>query len=171
MLSIQLSHREIWSAATTWGVAAPAFNNTLDQIIIPAGITVTMDNNASINGAPASLTVNGTLTSNAASTLTIGQGSVTGNGAINVGTLALNAASMLAFTGTVTAEYVNSASTGIQGAATFVVSKALNLTGGTFTLANGGSLSVANGSTITFSGGMMALNGGTLSLINQYSVR
>ncbi len=160
-----------WSAAATWGVAAPNFNNTVDQIIIPAGITVTMDNNATINGALASMNVAGTLTGGANSTLTVTQGNLSGAGAINVGTLVMGAGSTLAFTGALAAEYLNTASTAIQSAAQMTISKGLNLTGGVLAMAAGGSLALANDATITVSGGTLALNGGVLALTNAYNVR
>ncbi|MDZ4745396.1 MAG: T9SS type A sorting domain-containing protein [bacterium] len=160
-----------WSAGATWGGVAPNFNNTVDQIVIPAGINVTMDNNAVVNGPLASIQVTGGLISNAVTTLTINQGALKGAGALNIGTLVLNAAGVLAFTGTINAEYLNSTSAGLQAVAKFVVSKGLNLTGGVFTLASGATLSVATGSTITMSGGQIVLSGGTLTLTNQYNVQ
>lgn len=160
-----------FNAAATWGGAAPNINNTVDQINIPAGITVTLDNNVTINGLLASMTVAGMLTGGANSTLTVMQGSLAGAGTINVGTLNMGVTSALSFTGALTVEYLNNASTVIQSAANLTVTRGLNLTGGVFTTATGGTTTLANDATITLSGGLLAINGGALALANNYNVR
>lgn len=160
-----------WSAVATWGAAAPSVNITNNQIIIPAGITVAMESDITINGASASMGILGTLTSAANGTLTVTQGSLAGNGTINIGTLVMNAGATLMFTGEITVEYLTNASTVIQARAPLIVNKALNLTGGILTMATGGSLSLANDATITRSGGTLAVNGGALALTNAYHVR
>ncbi len=51
-----------FSNTATWtGGVTPPTTLLLDQIVIPSGITVDMDNNLTINGASASLTVEGIL--------------------------------------------------------------------------------------------------------------
>src|ERR1700722_15198808 len=77
-----------WSANATWGGSAPSFTNTLDQVTIPMGITVTMDNDVTINGATASVTVAGTLTNSSNNTgLTVSLGTLAGSGNLNADTL------------------------------------------------------------------------------------
>jgi hypothetical protein len=54
----------IWSDPATWvGGVSPAIINTIDQITIPIGITVTIDNNTILNGAFTSIDIEGTLAS------------------------------------------------------------------------------------------------------------
>src|SRR5665647_3207830 len=49
-----------WSSATTWGGTGPSFNITgVDNVIIPLGVTVTLDANLTIDNAAASLSVGG----------------------------------------------------------------------------------------------------------------
>src|SRR5258708_21130112 len=60
-----------WSVSTTWvGGVAPSFT-TSDQIVIPSGITVTLDNNVAVSGVLSSLTINGMLSSTSNMSLTI----------------------------------------------------------------------------------------------------
>src|SRR6185437_17108274 len=79
-----------WSSNSTWsGGSAPSFTNTADQIKISSGVTVTMDQNVTINGLYAILEVEGTLTGGSSSTLATDEGTITGAGAISAGTVSL----------------------------------------------------------------------------------
>ena len=46
-----------WSSSATWGGVIPALNNLTDQITIPAGITVTMDSDVTLNGITSQINV------------------------------------------------------------------------------------------------------------------
>lgn len=160
-----------WSSSSTWGVSAPSPNITLDQVIIPMGITVTMDNSVSVSGALATLDVSGTLSSAAGMSLTASTlGTITGMGSINVGTIVLNTGANLAFTGSLVANTITSAALTLQVAAEVMANQTLNLSSGTLSLNNGGSIDVANNSTIVVSGGVITLNGGTIGLNGTYNV-
>lgn len=59
-----------WSNGATWGGSAPPFTlGATDQVNIGIGITVTMDNNVTLNGLLSAINVSGTL--DAASNITL----------------------------------------------------------------------------------------------------
>lgn len=160
-----------WSSAATWGVAAPSTDVSLDQIVIPAGITVTMDNSVTVSGAASVIEVNGTLTSAASTMLTVsGLGTISGNGVINVENIMMNTGANIAFTGIITADVITSSATTLQLTADMIANETLNITGGTLTVGTGGSFVAGNNSTIVVSGGVLALNGGVLGLSGSYNV-
>src|SRR5438034_11239704 len=63
-----------WSSSVTWGGSAPSFNITIDQVTIPVGINVTLDNNLTVSGSLASVNVMGTLSSSSSVSLSMIQG-------------------------------------------------------------------------------------------------
>src|ERR1043165_5737301 len=159
-----------WSASATWaGGTVPPLNITGDQVIIPAGIVVTLDNNLAVNGALASLAVNGTLTSAASDTITLNTGAITGAGTLSPGTIILNAGSTLAFTGTLAVNTLINMSTGLQAVAHATISQALVLAN-TIAINTGGTLTMAANSTIVITGGALTTTGGVLTLTNNYNV-
>jgi MSHA biogenesis protein MshQ len=160
-----------FSNNATWaGSVAPASLVLIDQIFIPVGIDVNLDNDLSINALAAQLDVNGTLTTNNNSSLTINAGVLSGTGSIVVNTLSINVSPLLSFTGDITANTLNS-TTGFQSAATIAVVQVLNLTAGTLSLVSGGSLTMISNGTITVAGGLLSVGvGGALDLSNSYNV-
>jgi len=160
-----------FSNNATWaGSVAPASLVLIDQIFIPVGIDVNLDNDLSINALAAQLDVNGTLTTNNNSLLTINAGVLSGTGSIVVNTLSINVSPLLSFTGDITANTLNS-TTGFQSAATIAVVQVLNLTVGTLSLVSGGSLTMISNGTITVAGGLLSVGvGGALDLSNSYNV-
>lgn len=161
-----------WSAGATWGGTAPSFNLTTDQVVIPSGITVTMDNSVTVTGATASVTVAGTLSSGSSASLTLGAlGTLTGTGTINVGSLNLQTASVMTFSGSATIDTVTTALAAFNLSGALSVTSALNLNGGTLNLGGASSLTMSSGSTIILSGGLLANGGGgTLGLSASYNV-
>jgi fibronectin-binding autotransporter adhesin len=160
-----------WSSSATWGGTAPSFNLTTDQVVIPSGITVAMDNSVTVTGATAAVGVQGTLTSTASQSLTVNAlGSLTGSGTINIGSLHLQALSVMTFSGAATVDTLTTALASLQLSGGLTVSNALNLSAGTLTLGSGGSLTLNSGGTIIMAGGSLSNNGGTLSLTASYNV-
>jgi fibronectin-binding autotransporter adhesin len=159
-----------WSASTTWGVAAPPFNLTTDQVVIPVGVDVAMDGNVTVNGALASVNVLGMLSSATTSLTVTTLGTVTGTGSIDVGSVNINTGAVVAFTGSLAASTITASALAIQIAADMTVNQTLNLTAGTLSVAAGGSLSLASDATIAISGGSLALNGGSIGLLGIYNV-
>ncbi|MDP1727294.1 MAG: hypothetical protein Q8M15_10965 [Bacteroidota bacterium] len=158
-----------WSSATTWGGSAPSANVSNDQIRIPTGITVTMDNDVTINGAIALLEVQGTLTS-VSGILIQSSGTVAGTGTISLGKVILNAGSAFTFSGSVT---VNEFKTGVANLLTtaqILVKDKLVVSAGLLTINTLGTLTLAANTTIEMSGGLLANNGGTIGFAGLYNV-
>ncbi len=157
-----------WSTASTWGVAIPPFDLTTDQVVIPAGINVTLANNLSVNGPAGAVAVEGTLSSG--NIISVGLGAVTGAGNINVESLVFETGSVFAFTGTVVANSVTNYSLSIQTYAAFTVNQTITLMAGVLDLYFGSAMNFGNNATINIAGGTIGLSGGTLNLSNPYNV-
>jgi len=160
-----------YTSSSTWaGGIVPPTTLTTDQIVIPMGMTVNMNTNITINGLLADLSVEGGLTSTNASVLTLTLGSLSGAGSIVVNTVNVEVASAFAFTGTLTANTINS-TLGFISSADIVVNEMLNLVTGDLTLVSGGSLDVAAGGVILIAGGGLNIGtGGSVALTNNYKV-
>ena len=159
-----------WSSQTTWGGPAPSFNLTSDQVIIPAFLTVSLDNNLTVNGVTASLNIQGTLTAvSSADSLELGFGAITGDGSITLQAVKLDSSALLAFTGTLSAELLYSSSLAIQSAASITVAQTLVLQGGVFTLSQGG-LTLASNAVVNIEGGALVNSGAVLDLTSSYNV-
>lgn len=159
-----------FSSSSTWGGVTPPSNITLDQVIIPSGINVMMDNNITLNGAIAVLTVNGTLSASGSTSINFIMGTVAGAGSITADTLTMGAAATATFTGSLTSNVMNVGLT-LATSATVMVNNTLNLTLGTLSFVTGGSLAAANNATIVISGGLLGVGtGGTINLNNAYNV-
>ena len=158
-----------FNSPSTWtGGIVPPTMVMLDQIVIPSGISVIMDEDIELSGALAALDVDGQLTSSAALTLTLGNLSGTGN--VVVDAMNVMVASTFNFTGDLTANTLNSA-TGFQSSAIIVVNNSVTLVAGTFTVLSGGTFDLGANGTIFISGGMLAVGtGGSVALVNPYSV-
>jgi fibronectin-binding autotransporter adhesin len=159
-----------WSSSSTWGTTAPSFTNTGDQITIPSGITVTMDNNVTVNGSLAELKVNGALTGSSSTTLSIESGTLSGGGSISTGTVSFGAGAIITFTGTITTDNLSTATLSLKSGATIIVKQSLTLVSGVLSIESGGSISVNSGATVIVSGGSIVTNGGTATFSSGYSV-
>jgi len=159
-----------FSSATTWGGVVPSGLITTDVIIVPVGITVTLNTDVSFSGS-STLTVDGSLVSGAYYTsLSLTGGTLTGLGSINVDTLNLGLTTGLTYSGNITASTLTSTGATISSGASVVVNSALNLTAGTLSVTSG-TLTLGSGSTINLSGGTLAVSGtGTLGLSSPYNV-
>jgi hypothetical protein len=159
-----------WSNTNTWGGAVPATTNTTDQITIPTGINVTMDNDVYINGVTASISVMGTLSSATSNFFNVKIGTISGSGIITVDSIAFGSGAYLLFTGSLTAsDFTNSASS-LLSAALITVNNSLTLAAGTLSVQTSGSLTPSGNSTIIVSGGVMVANGGAIVLTSNYHV-
>ncbi len=160
-----------FTSSSTWaGGIVPPTLLMIDQIVIPMGMTVNMNTDITISGLLADLNVEGGLTSSNASVLTLTLGSLSGAGTVVVNTVNVEAASAFAFTGTLTANTINS-SLGFISSADIVVNEMLNLVSGDLTLVSGGSLDLAAGGVILIAGGGLNIGtGGSVALTNNYKV-
>jgi hypothetical protein len=159
-----------FSAGATWvGGIAPAFLLSTDVVVIPSGITVTLDNNATLNGALGGLTVNGSLVSSNNSYLTLNTGTLSGAGTITVDSLALAISSGVNYTGTITARAISSTGATISSNANITANGMLDLQGSTLNV-NSGTLTLGAGATLRRSGGSLSNGGGSIVLTNNYSL-
>jgi hypothetical protein len=160
-----------FSSSLTWGGSVPGNILSTDIVIIPTGITVTLNQNLTISGS-STLTVAGTLTSGSnATALVVTGGSLTGSGTIAVDSAVLGISSGLTFAGTLAANELTSIGATVSSATTIMVGSTLSLNNGTLVLNSGSSLGVNSGATIMVNGGGIAVNGGTLNLTSSYDVQ
>jgi len=159
-----------FSSSATWGGTAPSSSILLDQIVIPAGITVNLDNDVNINGLLSSVDVEGTLTASGNSALTLTLGTLSGAGTIMVNSLELSAGSTFSFTGALTTNTLMVAQN-VSTSADIMVMQTATLTSGTLSLVSGGSLDLGSNGTIEISGGLLSLGGGgSTGLTGNYNV-
>ena len=161
-----------WSNAATWGgVGSPG--NTVgigDNVIIPLGVTVTMDMDVAVNGAAISyINVMGTLTSTTNS-LTITSGALQGTGIMNMMYVEIGSLGSMMFSGTITAaNFVNSGAI-ITVASNIIINDSLILNSGSLAFNVGSALTMNASSNIKVSAGSMSVNTGVLSATNLYNV-
>ena len=160
-----------WSSSFTWGgVIPPSVNVTTDQIIIPIGITVNMDSDVEIDGLIASLTVDGNLTSDAGTSLTVTNGALVGGGTIMVDKCLIQGGGVVGFQGSFTADVLTCMGGALQLSANLMVNDTLELASGNLNIAFDGSLDVATDATIVISGGSLTISSGVVGLTSNYHV-
>lgn len=162
-----------WTSAATWGGTAPGNNLTFDNIVIPAGFTVTLNTDVEFNGGILfSMQVNGRLSSDANSDLVISGGSLTGNGTLELGYLEVSGLSTIGFTGDMNLDrFRNDISLNLNLGSHVNLSDTLFLTGGSLTLASGSNWTMETDAVIIVEGGSILLNGGIVTGTNAYHVR
>jgi hypothetical protein len=159
-----------FSDAATWGGTAPSAAILLDNIVIPSGVNVTMDQTITINGALAIVDVDGSLTSSSNTALILTSGVLSGSGTIDVDSLVLKSSAGLTFSGNIIADDISSLASGIGTSADIKVSSQLWLASGSLDFLTNGSLELSPNATIIISGGVITASGGSLDLSNNYNV-
>ncbi len=159
-----------WSSAATWGGTAPSNIISIDDIIIPAGVTVTLDQDVEIDGALSSLEVMGTLKSTTTNTLTVTRGTITGTGEIDVNALIIGSFGGSTFTGNFTVKSMTTASANLVFTSLVDVTETLFLQAGTISLNTGSNLSLKQNATLKIDEGSLIGNGGLLTTNNSYNV-
>ncbi|MEX2589996.1 MAG: hypothetical protein WD334_07305, partial [Chitinophagales bacterium] len=161
-----------FSSSATWGGSAPPANVSTDQIIIPVGITVDLDNDLTLNGATASLDVNGTLNTSSNASFYASTGTISGTGNIMVDSVATGAGAVFLFTGSLSANAMANAAASLQMGADLDVGQTLTLApASTLSLITGGSLTIGNNATIVVdSGGGLSISGGGIGFSGNYNV-
>ena len=160
-----------WSSALTWGGAGSPGNTvgTVDNVIIPAGMAVTMDMDVAVTSLASYITVTGTLTSTTNS-LTITQGALQGTGAMNMFYVEIGALGSMTFSGTmITDFFVNSGAT-ISTTAGIIINDSLILNSGSMAFNTGSLLRMNNNSNIKVAAGTMSNNGGVLVATSIYDL-
>lgn len=159
-----------FSSSSTWsaGIKPPATLTIGDQIIIPNGINVMLDQNVMLNVA-ANMDIDGTLSGGSGYVLNVTKGTLTGSGSVNIDSIAVGTLAGLTFAGNYTVNSFYSTNAMLSSGANVTVNKTLYLAGGVMTMASG-ILNTANGVTIVVNGGSMNVTGGTANLTNSYHV-
>lgn len=163
ILSGNFSNSASWSG----GLIPPALISS-DDIIIPLGINITLDQDQTISGT-GSLQVDGTLTGDPGNYLSLTTGSLSGIGNIIVDSLYTSFTSGYNFTGNLMVDNWTNENATIGAASTITVDGMLRLAAGTLDMASG-TLVLNNDATIVVSNGTMTNSGGTLTLSNDYHV-
>ncbi len=162
-----------WSSSATWGGgdAMPGILVTDDQILIPAGIIVYLDQDITVKGPLSNLIVNGELYgSDNSLSLSNGKLSGSGQGNINIESISFSGVCTLFFTGNLHLhDFTNSCQQLYLFANTIIVNS-LNLKSGVLTIAYGGNLTLQNGCIVNVSGGKLDLNGGLFTALDTYNI-
>ncbi len=164
ILSGAFSNTATWSG----GIVPPLQLQSGDDVIIPSGITINLDQNLTL-ASTTSLDVDGTLTGGSGYALILTSGTLSGTGSIDIDSISAAFTSGFNFTGNLTTNTFYSTNANINSAATIMVDNMLYLAGGTMTMA-AGSLSLGSNATIVVDGGVMTLTGGTANLTSTYHV-
>lgn len=158
-----------WSDAATWGGTAPGSTVSNDNIIIPAGFTVTLDNEVEFGGLLNSIDVNGTLSGE--HELRITSGSLTGNGTLTLTELEISGLSALTFTGDLDVDVLRTdLAFNLNLEAVVDVQDSLVLEGGTLTIVGGSTFTLANEAVIKVDGGSLVVDGGAVTPDGDYDV-
>lgn len=142
-----------WTDPATWqaGVAPPATLAGNDFVIINSGITVTMDQDETLNNSQAIVTVYGTLTS--WHSLTVTSGTLNGNGTIILHTLDMGTGSSFVFSGAMTLDNLYNSRSQLALLGTTVVGDTIGFIAGNLTLGQGGSLTLADDAVLNIGAG------------------
>lgn len=160
-----------WSNAATWGGIAPGGVISNNDIIIPSGLTVDLDMDASFNGLLNAFTVNGTLNSSTNKSVSIISGSFTGSGTVNMHRLSFDGLLTTAsFSGSMSLFSFRNNGASLTLAAVVNVSDTLDLEGGSLVLNGGSNLTMAGNSNIRVNSGTLSTLGGVFTTGNLYDV-
>lgn len=160
-----------WSSATTWsGGAAGSTVGGVDNIVIPAGITVTLDMDVQVTSVLSSISVSGNLNSSNSHRLMINSGTLSGNGSMNLYYLELGTIGGMSFTGALTANHFVTANTNLNLGSQVTLIDTICLKAGTLTLGNGSSLNMSTNSNIKVDDGTLAISGGVFMGTNTYNI-
>ncbi|MCB0699859.1 MAG: T9SS type A sorting domain-containing protein [Chitinophagales bacterium] len=159
-----------YNAASTWqGGLVPPTSVSGDNIVIPTGIGVQLNQNVELKSG-ASLTVIGSLVSTTGNSLSIVNSSLTGTGNITVDSFAANFTTGFTYTGTLTTKIFNSSNAVIGAASNIFISEKLYLRGGTMAINAGSVTLTGTNNTIIVEGGSVTVSGASLSLTTDYNV-
>ncbi|MES2763903.1 MAG: T9SS type A sorting domain-containing protein [Bacteroidota bacterium] len=160
-----------WSSASTWsGGAAGATVGGLDNIVIPAGINVNLDMDVQVTSLLSSISVSGTLTSTASHSLMINQGTLSGNGDMNLYYLELGTVGGMSFSGDLAVNHFITSNSSLNLGAQVTLMDTLCLKAGSLTLGSGSILTLNTNSNIKVDDGSIAIGGGLFAGTNSYNV-
>jgi len=158
-----------WSSAATWSGGSPGSTISIDQIVIPAGMTVTMDMDVTFNGLLASLNVSGTLNSSS-NKLIITSGALSGNGTMDLSYLEVGSIGSMSYTGNLTVNKFVSSAINLSLGSQVILEDTLHLESGNLSLGSGSMLVLNTNSVVKVEDGALLLNGGIFNNGNSYDV-
>lgn len=160
-----------WSSAATWGGVAPGSNVNSNDIIIPSGLTVTLDMDVAFAGLLNSLTIDGTLNGNANYGVWISQGTLAGSGMIDIDYLIFSGIlTGNSFKGTMNVKTFRNRGTSLSLTSNATVEDTLYLEAGSLSLGTGGNLTLKTNATVVIDDGTLTTGGGVFNSGNNYSV-
>lgn len=159
-----------WSSAATWGGVAPGPNVSNADIIIPAGISVTLDADVAFSGILNQFQVTGTLTSASMNKLTINVGVLSGSGVISIRKVVFANLATATFAGTMNVNELVNSSSSLAFVAVANVSDSLMLDNGSLNINTNGNLTLMGNSTVKVGDGTIGVNGGVFGTGNSYNV-
>lgn len=160
-----------WSSSATWsGGTSPGGSITGDNIVIPAGITVTMDQDVQV-GTLGSIAVSGSLTTTSNSLTINSLGSLSGNGYMTMQYLEIANGGTMSYSGSMTVHKFVNSSLALTLAAQVMLMDTMHLKAGSLTLGSGSNLTMSGSSNIKVEDGSMSLgSGGVFTNTNSYNV-
>lgn len=159
-----------WTSAATWGGTAPGSNVTADQISIPAGITVDLDTDVTLDGLLASLDVDGTLQSSANERVIILNGDLGGSGSIDLDYLEFGTFGSFSFTGMAELNKMVNTNLSLAISSMTNIADTLFLEDGNILLGTGSNLGMNSSSVVVVNQGSVTINGGLFSASNPYEL-
>ena len=159
-----------WNSALTWGGVAPPHEITsADQIIINAGITVSLDGDVTLNHQLAVMTVFGQI-DGAAYDMEVTAGVVGGTGSITVNNLLIQADGSFIFTGNVACSSFTNHNSLLNLKAELEVASMLKLMDGLCEVDTSGLITLDSNATVLVDNGSLGLNGGNISVLGTYNL-
>ncbi|MBS1686644.1 MAG: T9SS type A sorting domain-containing protein [Bacteroidetes bacterium] len=142
-----------WTDGSIWqaGVAPPATLTGNDFVIVNSGLTVTMDQDETLNSSQAIVTVYGTLTS--WHSMDITSGTLNGNGTIILHTLRMGTGSSWVFTGTITTDNLYNLQNQLSLQGNVVVGDTIGFVAGNIGLGQGANLTLADDAVLDIGAG------------------
>jgi hypothetical protein len=160
-----------WSSASTWSGGTPGSSISIDNIVIPSGITVNMDMSVQFTSLLSSMNVAGSLTSTGTNSLTINSlSTLSGNGSLNLSYLELGSTGAMTFSGNATIHHFVTSATSLNLASQVTLMDTLHLKAGSLSLGAGSNLMLNSNSNIKVEDGTLAIGGGLFTGSNSYNV-
>lgn len=162
-----------WSSAATWGGVGPGANVSNNDIIIPSGITVTLDVDVTFSGVLNSFTVNGSIVGMSADhSILISQGTFAGTGTMNIHRMSFNGTVLTSstFSGNLQVDVLQNLGASLTWVSVATITDTLDLDGGSFSIGAGGNVTMVTNSNIRVNNGTVSVSGGIFNTTNSYNV-
>jgi len=159
-----------WSSSTTWGGTAPSSTVTSQNITIPSGITVNLDQNVTFSGIVNTFLVNGVLTSTSSSEVHMTSGNLSGTGTVSINKLKFSSLGSISYAGVLNLKTMINSVMSLAFTSVANITDTLELENGNLALNTNGNLTMASGSTVKVGNGSLVINSGVFNSGNAYNV-